>query len=235
MSLLCFEDVRLSLAGKPVLEGFSAQVADPGFTFIVGGSGAGKSVLCRSAVGLLGIDCGHIELLGTTVETCSERQLLALRRRAPYVVQGPALLDWRTLRQNVALAAEDPAEVSRVLGQFGLSDVADRLPHEVGPGVQKRVALARALVLAPELLLLDEPTTGLDREASRQVTDALEALRGEGRSALVVSHDYAAVSALADRVWVVSGGRCIFSGSAEAFFASGDPRLRALTAPGEAN
>lgn len=231
MSLVRFEDVRLTLGGRRVLEGFSAEAASPGFTFLVGASGAGKSVLCRSAVGLLKIDSGHIALFDSAVQTLSERELLLLRRRAPYVVQGPALLDWRTLGENVALAADSEARVTEVLEQLGLAAVADRLPHEVGPGVQKRAAIARALVLSPELLLLDEPTTGLDREATRQVMDALHLLRRQGRSALVVSHDYAAVSELADRVWVVAGGRCIFSGTAAAFFESTDTRLRALTAP----
>lgn len=189
-------------------------------------------MLSRAAVGLVPIASGSVRLLGSTVQGLRERELLALRRRSPYVVQGPALLDWRTLGENVALAAKAPDDAADALRRFGLESFADRLPHEVGPGLQKRAALARAFVLRPEYLLLDEPTTGLDREATAQVTDALISLREQGVSALVVSHDYRAVSSLADRVWVVAKGRCAFSGTPAAFLESMLPEVRALTAPG---
>ena len=138
------------------------EVSTRELTFIAGASGSGKSVLCRLAVGLLRPEAGTVTLFGARVDTQPERALVAVRRRAPYLVQGPVLLDWRTLRENVRLAdptAPDEA-VATALEQVGLKEWADRLPPELGPGAKKRAAIARALVLKPRYLLLDEPTTG---------------------------------------------------------------------------
>lgn len=233
MSPLVFESVGVTLLGKQILTGFTAEAHEGGFTFVVGASGAGKSIVCRAAVGLVPTERGTIRLMDAGVEGRSERALLTLRRRAPYVAQGPALLDWRTLRENASLRRASSARVDAVFAQLGLTPFADRLPHEVGPGTQKRAAIARALVNAPEYLLLDEPTTGLDAEAAGQVLETLEELKRSGASALVVTHDYAALSRLADRVWVVGQGRCLFSGTATEFFASSLPEVRALLSPGE--
>jgi phospholipid/cholesterol/gamma-HCH transport system ATP-binding protein len=184
-------------------------------------------------VGLLRPEAGQVELLGERVDTQPERTLRALRQRAPYLVQGPALLDWRTLRENVAMAAPgvSPAAVEDALGMVGLEAAGDRLPTELGPGAKKRAAIARALVLRPEYLLLDEPTTGLDRRAAAQVEGVLASVKARGLGALVVSHDYRLLRTLADRVLVVGGGRCAFLGTPEEFLTSSEPELRALTAP----
>jgi phospholipid/cholesterol/gamma-HCH transport system ATP-binding protein len=232
--MLRFVDITVAFSsGLRVLSGLSAELSTRELTFVAGASGAGKSVLCRLAVGLVRPDSGQVELWGERVDTWPERALRGLRQRAPYLVQGPALLDWRTLRENVALAApEASAEtVSEALAQVGLTEVADRLPTELGPGARKRAAIARALVLHPRYLLLDEPTTGLDRRASAQVAGVLEGVKSRGLGALVVSHDYRLLRTLADRVLVVAGGRCAFLGTPGEFLASSAPELRALTAP----
>ncbi len=232
--MLRFSEVEVRFeSGRRVLTGLSAEVSTRELTFVAGASGAGKSVLCRLAVGLIKPEAGRVELLGERVDTLPERALRALRQRAPYLVQGPALLDWRTLRENVAMATPGLTEeaIHAALAQVGLETLADRLPTELGPGAKKRAALARALALKPEYLLLDEPTTGLDRRAAAQVEEVLGALKARGLGALVVSHDYRLLKTLADRVLVVGGGRCAFLGTPEAFLASSEPELRALTAP----
>lgn len=220
-------------SGRRVLTGLSAQLSTRELTFVAGASGAGKSVLCRLAVGLLKPRSGQVELFGERVDTAPERSLRALRRRAPYLVQGPALLDWRTLGENVALAAPGLSErdILEALAQVGLEAQAERRPTELGPGAKKRAAIARALALKPEYLLLDEPTTGLDRQAAAQVEGVLASLKARGLGALVVSHDYRLLRTLADRVLVVGTGQCAFLGTPEAFLASSRPELRALTAP----
>lgn len=233
---LAFREVHKAFApGRPVLAGLSAELPLTGLTFVAGRSGAGKSVLCRLASGLVRPDAGEVHLYGEPVHRRPERALLALRRRAPYLVQGPALLDWRSLRDNVALA--DPrapaAHVDAALARVGLDGVGHLLPPQVGPGTRKRAAIARALVLAPTYLMLDEPTTGLDARAAGQVEAVLARLRREGLGALVVSHDYGLLERLADRVLVLAEGRCAFLGTAAAFLASSDPTLRALTAAPE--
>lgn len=231
---LRFTDVRVAFEpGRPVLQGLTAQVSTHELTFIAGASGSGKSVLCRMAVGLLRPDAGQVELWGERVDSRPERELVRLRRKAPYLVQGPALLDWRTLRENVRLAdPEAPAEaVEAALAQVGLQEWADRLPPELGPGAKKRAAIARALVLKPRYLLLDEPTTGLDRRAAAQVEEVLASLKARGLGGLVVTHDYRQLKGLADRVLVVAGGRCAYLGPPAGFLESSAPELRVLTAP----
>ncbi len=220
------------IPGRPVLRGLSAEIPLEGVTYIVGQSGGGKSVLCRLAVGLLRPDAGSVELDGQRVDVLPERVLRRLRREVPYLVQGPALLSWKTVLQNVALACgNDEAPAAAALETLGLARFAQAFPTALGPGTQKRVAIARALALRPRYLLLDEPTTGLDRGAARQVNQALAQLRKEGLGALVVSHDYASLEEVADRVLMIAGGQVGFFGSSKEFLASADPRIRALTAP----
>nr|WP_217440799.1 MULTISPECIES: ATP-binding cassette domain-containing protein [unclassified Myxococcus] len=229
-----FTDVRVAFeGGRRVLDGVTAEVSTRELTFIAGASGSGKSVLCRMAVGLLQPDSGSVELWGERVDTQPERELVRLRRRAPYLVQGPALLDWRTLRENVRLADPKAPEdaVESALAQVGLLEWADRLPPELGPGAKKRAAIARALVLKPRYLLLDEPTTGLDRRAATQVEEVIASLKTRGLGGLVVTHDYRQLKGLADQVLVVAGGRCAYLGPPEGFLESSAPELRVLTAP----
>ena len=231
---LRFSEVEVAFeSGRRVLAGLSAELSTRELTFVAGASGAGKSVLCRLAVGLLKPQAGQVALFGERVDTLPERALRALRQRAPYLVQGPALLDWRTLRENVTMAAPGLSEeaLQEALAQVGLEGMAERRPPELGPGAKKRAAIARALALKPEYLLLDEPTTGLDRTAAARVEGVLGSLKARGLGALVVSHDYRLLRTLADRVLVVGGGRCVFLGTPEAFLASSEPELRALTAP----
>src|SRR5581483_7439215 len=124
------------------------------------------------------------------------------------------LLDWLSLKDNVMLAvkgtrAEREAKARKALRGLGLEALADRFPPQVGPGIKKRTAIARALALEPKYLLLDEPTTGLDKEAAGQVNDALLQLKRQGLGALIVSHDHGAVRALADRVIEVTEGKAV--------------------------
>jgi phospholipid/cholesterol/gamma-HCH transport system ATP-binding protein len=232
---LAFERVEKSFGATPVLRGLSAEIDLSQLTYVIGKSGSGKSVLCRLAVGLLRPDSGRVLLADQPVHALPERALSSLRRQVPYLVQGPALLDWLTVGQNVAMARRGAAaeEVGAALERVGLSGVAERLPRELGPGIQKRVAIARALLLDPGFLLLDEPTTGLDRVAARKVTTLFKTLREQGLGALVVSHDYRALEASADRVLAIAEGEVAFFGTPSELFASTAPGVRELVSPGE--
>ncbi len=220
METLTLTNVVKRFGEVTVLDGLSVEIPLSGLTFIVGKSGSGKSVLCRLGVGLLKPDAGSVALLGVRVDELPERKLVELRAKVPYLVQGPALLDWLTLEANVALAAEGnvaDARVQRAIERIGLSALKERLPPQVGPGIRKRTAIARALVLEPRCLLLDEPTTGLDSVAANQVNEALEAVRDAGLGAIVVSHDYAALGRLADRVVEVRQGVVGYQGGKAGF------------------
>ena len=220
MSTLALRGIVKRFGPTTILEGLTVEIPLTGITFIVGASGSGKSVLCRLGVGLLKPDEGEVSLFGQRVDTMPERKLQQLRARAPYLVQGPALLDWLTLFDNVALAnpkSRDDGRAEAAMSRLGLMPFALRKPPEVGPGIRKRAAIARALVLQPEVLLLDEPTTGLDREAAGQVNDALAVVREQGLGVALVSHDYEALRKLADRVVQVKDRKVGFCGPAKDF------------------
>lgn len=217
---LSLEGIDKRFGAAIILEGLSVEIPLEGITFIVGASGSGKSVLCRLAVGLLKPDAGAVHLFGQRVDTLPERKLQELRAQAPYLVQGPALLDWLTLFDNVALAdppSKHDGRAEAAMRRLGLMDFATRKPPEVGPGLRKRAAIARALVLAPKVMLLDEPTTGLDKEAAGQVNEALSVVREEGVGVALVSHDYDALRKLADRVVQVKDRRIGYVGPPKGF------------------
>ncbi len=214
--------VRKSLSGRAVLRGVDLEVPRGGVTFVVGQSGAGKSVLARCCVGLLKVDAGEVLVGGEPITALPERRLHALRRRVPYVVQGSALLDWLDLQENVAvplrrslsLSAQDAQRrASAALAAVGLLELAGRSPAEVGPGARKRASIARALALEPVAVLYDEPTTGLDAAAARQVDGAIRAAADRGTTALVVSHDLASLELIADRVALLDEGKIAFEGT----------------------
>lgn len=218
---LVFQKVAKRFGETPVLKEVSAEIPLEGLTFIIGKSGQGKSVLCRLAVGLLKPDGGQVSLLGETVNELSEAALTELRARAPYLVQGPALLDWLNLEENVALGlprATGLGQAREALERLSLMPWSKRFPHQVSPAVQKRTAIARALARHPQYLLMDEPTTGLDHAAADQVHGALSELKRQGLGALIVSHDWNAVRHLADRVLELKSGSVAFLGSAQSFF-----------------
>ena len=236
--------VRKSFGTREILAGVDLEIPKGGVTFVVGRSGAGKSVLSRCCVGLLNVDGGEVWVDGERIDGWPEPKLNALRRRVPYVVQGSALLDWMTLGENVALpltrALQVPLEEAQrrartALGEVGLEELFHRRPPEVGPGSRKRASIARALALAPEAILYDEPTTGLDAAAARRVDRLIRAAADRGTTALVVSHDLTSIDAIADRVAVLDNGVIGFFGSGREFFAQRDenPAVRRFFRQGE--
>lgn len=233
MRALQLVDAHKRFGDRPVLTGVSLELEQGEVTCVVGRSGSGKSVLCRSAVGLVRLDRGEVHLLQQRVDRLGERRLLALRRQAPYLVQSDALLDWLDLAENVMRVQTQPdrGNALAVLGRLGLRTLAHAYPRELSPGMRKRAAIARALALSPRYLLLDEPTTGLSVAGAEEVHSAIRSLRAEGLGALVVTHDYRPMRELADRVVVLAKGKVVFDGTPDAFFASAHPEVRALTHP----
>src|SRR5882724_13091999 len=174
-------DLRKSFERAEVLRGLSFRL-DKGETLVVmGGSGSGKTVLLRHVAGLVRPDAGEVCVFGRNIERLSEEELLPIRRRMGYVFQGAALFDSLSVYENVAFPlrehtsleeAEIEERVIRNLSVVGLSsDVLDLLPSELSGGMRKRVGIARALSVEPEMLLFDEPTAGLDPTNSKLVAD----------------------------------------------------------------
>jgi phospholipid/cholesterol/gamma-HCH transport system ATP-binding protein len=228
-------DVHKSLGGNEVLRGVSLRAPTARRTFVIGASGAGKSVLARHAAGLLRPDAGEVHVLGRRIDALPERALQReVRRRVPFVLQGAALLDGLSLGENVELALRaegGPARARRgrareLLDRVGLADQASLAAHEAGPGVAMRCAIARALALSPAQVIYDEPTSGLDPSAARQVDALLLELSRAGVGALVISHDPLSIFGAAESVVYLSAGRVAFEGSPAELRSCPDPAVQ---------
>jgi phospholipid/cholesterol/gamma-HCH transport system ATP-binding protein len=237
-------DLRKRFGATEVLRGVSFTV-DKGETLVVmGGSGSGKTVLLRTVAGLIRPDGGKIRVFGIDVGRLSEEDLLPIRRRMGYVFQGAALFDSLSVYENVAFPlrehtsrreAEIRGRVVEVLSLIGLGeDVLAKLPSELSGGMRKRVGIARALVIEPEMLLFDEPTAGLDPTNSRIVAELIVKLKGGVcDTSVVVTHDIELARTVADRVAILMDGRFAAIGPVDEIMNSGDPAVQAFLA-GEA-
>jgi phospholipid/cholesterol/gamma-HCH transport system ATP-binding protein len=205
-----WKDVSKAFGGKPVLRGMNLAVNKGEVMFIIGTSGVGKSVTIKHLVGLLRIDAGEIWFDGARIDTLPERALAPLRKRIGMVFQSSTLFDSMTLAENVALPLrkhqrmrhrEALDEAKRRLAQVYMDEHAARYPAELSDGMRKRAAIARTLALSPEVVLFDEPTTGLDPVSARRIDRLIRELAEKlGVTAIVVSHDPPSIFGTADRV-----------------------------------
>jgi phospholipid/cholesterol/gamma-HCH transport system ATP-binding protein len=214
--LIEFKNVTKSFGGKAVLKGMSLAVEKREVMFIIGTSGVGKSVTIKHLIGLLRVDGGEIWFDGKRVDSLPERALEPLRKRIGMVFQSSTLFDSMTLAENVALPLRKHqamrhkdalAEATRRLAQVYMQDYADRYPAELSDGMRKRAAIARTLALGPDVVLFDEPTTGLDPVSARRVDRLIRELADTlGVTCIVVSHDLPSIFGIADRVAFIYQG-----------------------------
>jgi phospholipid/cholesterol/gamma-HCH transport system ATP-binding protein len=211
-----FKGVRKTFGTKPVLKGMDLAVDKGEVMFIIGTSGVGKSVTIKHLIGLLRVDEGEIWFDGKRVDQLTERQMEPLRRRIGMVFQSSTLFDSMTLAENVALPLRKHGklghkdalvEAHKRLAQVYMDDYAERFPAELSDGMRKRAAIARTLALSPEVVLFDEPTTGLDPVSARRVDRLIRELADTlGVTAIVVSHDPPSIFGIADRVAFIYQG-----------------------------
>ena len=213
-----FEGVWKSFDDQAVLRGLDLEVPRGTTLCVMGGSGSGKTVLLRLTAGLIKPDRGRIEVLGVETPPMREEAMLPLRRRMGFVFQGAALFDSLTVYENVAYPLREHARLSEAevaervhakLGLVGLRDIDDKLPAELSGGMKKRVGIARAIVLEPELVLYDEPTAGLDPTNARLITELIEGLKARGvtETSMIVTHDLDFARAVSDLIAILIGGR----------------------------
>ncbi len=211
------EDVHLALDGRSICKGLSCGFPRGKVSVLMGGSGAGKSTLLRLIAGLVRPDRGNIYVAGEEITGMSERQLFGVRNRIGMLFQGGALLDSMSIFDNVALPLREhtrlpsrdvTAEVSRRLAAVGLADTARLLPRQLSGGMMRRAALARAIVMDPEILLCDEPFSGLDPLNVRRIESLLLELNARlGLTLLVTSHHLPSSLRMADQlVFLIDGG-----------------------------
>lgn len=238
--LIEFRGVVKTFGDKQVLRGMTLAVQRGEVMFIIGTSGVGKSVTIKHLVGLLSIDAGEIWFDGARIDQLTEAQWPAVRKRIGMVFQNSTLFDSMTLAENVALPLRKHrglrpkaalAEARRRLDQVFMGEFADRYPAELSDGMRKRAAIARTLTLHPEVVLFDEPTTGLDPVNARRIDRLVRRLSDElGVTAIVVSHDLPSIFTIADRIAFIYQGAVRAVGTRDEIAHSDDPVLRQFVA-----
>ncbi len=220
-----------------VLDNFNMELLKSENVVVLGRSGSGKSVLIKCIIGLLVPDQGSIEVLGKDILTLDHESLDQVRIRIGFLFQSNALYDSMTVRENLEFPmrrhsidlTEDEARqrIEEVLSNVGLLHTIDMMPSELSGGMMKRIALARTMILKPDVILYDEPTAGLDPITGREITTLIMDIRKKyNTAAIIISHDMKCVKATADRIVVLLNGRNYKEGNYQAFEASDDPYIR---------
>lgn len=222
-----------SFGANLVLDGVDLDLERHKVNVILGASGAGKSVLIKHFMCLLRPDRGHIFVDGTDVFSLDSKTLAEFRRKFGLVFQFAALFDSLTVEENCMFPLKERGGKSRPemldivadrLGKLGLQNTQKKYPGELSGGMRKRVGLARALVLEPEILMYDEPTTGLDPLATRNVDEMILATCAQFKvTSVVISHDMASVFRIADRIAMLHDKRVLEAGPADVIAGSNDP------------
>ena len=231
---IVLEDVGKAFGGNAVLDGVNLEVERGESMAIIGQSGSGKSVTLKIILGLLKADRGAIRIDGEDLLTMSSRELERTRAKFGMLFQGSALFDSLPIWRNVTFALtqgrmKDAANMRRIatenLERVGLgSQVLDLRPSELSGGMQKRVALARAIAPRPEIIFFDEPTTGLDPIRADVINDLIvELVEDLGVTALTITHDMASARKIAHRVAMLYQGKIIWRGPRDRLYDSGNP------------
>ena len=237
-----FAGVEKSFGTNRVLTGVDLDVLLGETLVVLGGSGSGKSVLLRHAIGLIRPDAGEVYVDGTRVSDLDEEELVEIRKKVGMLFQGGALFDSMNVFENVAFSLREhtdlPEEeirerVREKLALVELEGVEEKMPSELSGGMKKRVALARSIALEPQGILYDEPTTGLDPITAMSVNELIRSMQRQLRvTSVVVTHDIQSARVIGDRIAFLCDGRIHFVGDFESARRSGEERLLAFLAGG---
>ncbi len=228
--------LKKRLGNKQVLDGLDLDVEQGETVVVLGPSGTGKSVLLKHMIGLMQPDAGSIRVAGEEIVGMDEPGLDRVRLKFGMLFQGAALFDSMTVGENVGLGLTEhsnlaPAEIGRRvterLGWVGLKDVEQMKPASLSGGMRKRVGLARALAMDPEIILYDEPTTGLDPITGDVINQLIRALQHQlGVTSVVVTHDLMSAYKVGDRLAMIYQGRVVFVGSPDEVRHTDHPMVR---------
>lgn len=204
-----------SFGGRAVHRDVSFKVNEGECLGLVGGSGKGKSVVLRSLIGLEKADKGQIIIDGEDIVPLNERELVEIRKKVAYVFQNGALFDSMSVYNNLAYPLREHTSLSEdeirrkireMLGEFGLTEAETKLPAELSGGMQKRVGLARAMMIGPKVILYDEPTAGLDPYNTLKIREMVLRLKKKGVTSVFVTHDMPTAIAVCDRFVMLANG-----------------------------
>ncbi len=222
-----------SFGEKHVLKNFNMELRDGENVVVLGKSGSGKSVLIKCIIGLLRPDQGSIEVLGEEVTKLHHVQLDKMRMQVGFLFQSNALYDSMTVRENLEFSLRRHSDkktiesmdalVMEALTNVGLAETVDLMPSELSGGMQKRIALARTLILKPRIILYDEPTTGLDPITGKEIANLMMDIQKKYKtSSIIISHDMNSVKRTANRIILLIDGACYATGTYEELSQSSD-------------
>ena len=229
--------VKKSFGEMTVLNGIDLQVRKGENVVVLGRSGSGKSVLIKLMVGLMRQDAGSISILGTKVETATEKELNALRLKIGFLFQGGALYDGMTVKENLSFSfirnrkihSQEIVDnaIAEALEDVGLIQTMHQMPSELSGGQKKRIGIARMLILRPEIILYDEPTAGLDPITSVEMNNLINKVKKQyNTTSLIITHDLSCAKFTGDRILMLYDGTFIREGSFNEVFDTTDPRIR---------
>jgi phospholipid/cholesterol/gamma-HCH transport system ATP-binding protein len=221
-ALISVKNLCKSFGSRQVLSGVTFDVADGETLCVIGRSGSGKSVILRHIIGLLSPDKGEIYVGGERADNADRKNRERINARFGVLFQGAALFDFLNVRGNISFGLkrkgmsdeEALKKTAPLMEKLGLTGLDDKMPHELSGGLQKRVGLARALALNPQIMLYDEPTTGVDPITASSVNDMIvKNAKENNMTSVVITHDMKSVLAVADRVVMLYEGKIVFSGT----------------------
>ncbi len=234
--MIKIQDLHKKLGDRVILNGMNLDIERGETMVIIGRSGSGKSVTLKHMVGLLTADSGMVMVDGVDVSRLDASGLFELRKKFGVLFQSGALINWLSVYDNVALPLREhtrlrPDEIDRIvnekLGLLDMAEHADKMPSDLSGGMKKRAALARAIVLAPEILLYDEPTSGLDPIMAARINELIvDVKRKLAVTSIVVTHDMDSAYKVADRIAMLYEGRIIQVGTPDEIRSSRDPVVR---------
>ncbi|MFA5500569.1 MAG: ABC transporter ATP-binding protein [Candidatus Omnitrophota bacterium] len=229
-------NVSKTFGGHKVLDNLNLNIKDGETTVIIGRSGCGKSVLLKHIIGLLKPDSGHVLIDGKDTTRMDEKELNEIRMKFGMLFQGAALFDSLTVLENVgfsmlehstATREEIAKRVQECLALVGLKDIEDKKPAELSGGMRKRVGLARAIFLRPQIILYDEPTTGLDPIMGDSINDLIVQLHSKlNITSIAVTHDMTSAYKIGDRITMLYNGKIIADGNPEQIKNTNDPIVK---------
>jgi phospholipid/cholesterol/gamma-HCH transport system ATP-binding protein len=233
-TVIQIQELYKGFGSNQVLKGFNLQLNKGENLAVLGKSGSGKSVLIKCIIGLMQQDEGEITVLGQSISSLNQDELDHLRVKIGFLFQSNALYDSMTVRENLEFPLrrhwmeisnkETEDLVMESLENVGLAHTVDLMPVELSGGMRKRIALARTLILKPEIILYDEPTTGLDPITSKEISDLMNELQKKyNTSSIIISHDMNCIQRTADRMILLVDGIAYAEGSFDELKAKSDP------------